>query len=310
MARLALLAHLPRLRIESDDPRIGGRGILTKLPWEQYDQITMGAFSDWRARHESAEPVFYWTELDLDLPIVRDGPPPSSMVGELKVPRAAWDAFLPRLELGVIAGFHDRLVNDPDEAQRLQHAAWQEQRRNTQPWLVTDLVTVGSPLTYADFLVTAGRPELEEAMEDRMLPACPPVTETEAKTGHRRCSFTRPYRDDVGGATRTFTVFNHGAPFAVTRWTNLFFRTRWLGLVGDPVGGPVAPQLGRWVKDVPLDPPARRFTHTWYWRPTDGPAPHLAALRTAIAPEAGAELIHLATTTPAFVAAERTLNGV
>jgi hypothetical protein len=199
-------------------------------------------------------------------------------------------------------------VDDPGEAQRLQHAAWQEQRRNTQPWLVTDLVTVGSPLTYADFLMTAGRRELEEAMEDRVLPACPPVTETEAKTGHRRCSFTRPYRDDIGDTTRTFTVFNHGAPFAVTRWTNLYFRARWLGLVGDPVGGPVAPQLGRWVRDVPLDPPARRFTHTWYWRPAEGASHHLAALRDAIAPWAGAELIELASATPAFVTAERALR--
>jgi hypothetical protein len=110
MARLALFAHLPRLRIEGDDLPIGG-GILTRLPWEQYDQITMGAFSDWRERYERAGPVFFWTELDLDLPIVRAGPPPDNRVGEMKVPRAAWDAFLPRLELGVIASFHDRLVD-------------------------------------------------------------------------------------------------------------------------------------------------------------------------------------------------------
>jgi hypothetical protein len=197
---------------------------------------------------------------------------------------------------------------DADGAQALQHEAWKEQRRNTQPWLVTDLVTVGSPLTYADFLMKAGREELEQEVADRVLPACPPVTEVEAKSGHRRCSFARPYRDDMGAKTGTFTVFNHGAPFAVTRWTNLWFRSRWLGFVGDPVGGPVAPQLGAWVKDVELEPPARRFTHTWYWRPVEGGSAHLDALRRAIAPAAGAELTELAVETPAFVSAERALR--
>jgi hypothetical protein len=110
MARLALLAHLPRLRIEGDDLPIGG-GILTKFPWEQYDEITTGAFGDWRARYEATEPVFFWTELDLDLPIVRAGRSPTPRLGEYKMPRAAWDAFLPQLELGVIACFHDAMVD-------------------------------------------------------------------------------------------------------------------------------------------------------------------------------------------------------
>ena len=48
-----------------------------------------------------------------------------------------------------------------EEAQLLQHAAWEELRANTQPWLVTDLVTVGSPLTYADYLMADYRDEFD-----------------------------------------------------------------------------------------------------------------------------------------------------
>jgi hypothetical protein len=77
------------------------------------------------------------------------------------------------------------------DAQALQHAAWHELRANTQPWLVTDLVTVGSPLTYADYLMADGRPDFEALAADRVLPTCPPVTETETSTGHRRVTYER-----------------------------------------------------------------------------------------------------------------------
>ena len=68
------------------------------------------------------------------------------------------------------------------DVQALQHAAWRELRANTQPWLITDLVTVGSPLTYGDYLMADSRGEFEGLVADRVMPTCPPVTETEAKT--------------------------------------------------------------------------------------------------------------------------------
>lgn len=185
--------------------------------------------------------------------------------------------------------------------QRLQHEAWKAQRRNTQPWLVTDLVTVGSPLTYADFLMTSGRAELERGQRDRVLPACPPVLE---RSGDElRCSFRLGYRDRAFDTPQTFTVFDHGAPFAVTRWTNLYFRSSWGGLVGDPIGGPVASQFGPWVRDVELPPPGRRFTHTWYWRPVQGSG-HIDALRSALRLSCRDDLVELGGSTPAFLRSE------
>jgi hypothetical protein len=194
---------------------------------------------------------------------------------------------------------------DAPAGQRLQHETWKAQRRNTQPWLVTDLVTVGSPLTYADFLVTDGHDELRRAQQDRVLPACPPALEKDGR--YMRCSFELDYRDEAFDEPQTFTVFNHGAPFAVTRWTNLYFRSSWGGLVGDPIGGPVAGQFGSWVRDVELPPPARRFTHTWYWRPA-GSSGHLDALRSALELSCRNDLIELGGSTPAFLRAENSLR--
>lgn len=213
----------------------------------------------------------------------------------------------------------DRAIADPATAgdpQDLQHRAWLQIRRNTQPWLITDLVTVGSPLTYADFLMAPSRDEFRAAQRDRVLPTCPPVTSSDGR--FQRCTFERSYHSgDARATSRTFVQFDHGAPFAVTRWTNLYFRVRWGGLSGDLVGGPVAtqfspgptppvgpPPLGGWVRDVEMEAPVRRFAHTWYWRPGASRA-HLEALSSALAMDAGQELLRLATETPAFLVAER-----
>ncbi len=196
---------------------------------------------------------------------------------------------------------------DAERAQALQHAAWKQTRRNTQPWLVTDLVTVGSPLTYAHFLMSDTTAEFREAQGSGVLPTCPPKTEEHG--GQQRCTFSRSY---LGGnpdkGPRTFLLLDHASPFAVTRWTNLYFEVGWGGLTGDLVGGPVAPQFGPWVRDVPLRSPVRRLSHTWYWRPA-GSTEHLDCLHRALAVECGRDLLSLSTEIPAFVIAERAVGS-
>lgn len=43
-----------------------------------------------------------------------------------------------------------------------------------RPWLVTDLVTLGSPLAHADFLMAASAEAFAKDKQDRILPTCPP----------------------------------------------------------------------------------------------------------------------------------------
>ena len=57
MPDLDFLIHLPLLRIEDELlPFAGAR--LYRAPFEKYNEITTGAFSDHRARYEATEPVF------------------------------------------------------------------------------------------------------------------------------------------------------------------------------------------------------------------------------------------------------------
>lgn len=200
---------------------------------------------------------------------------------------------------------------DGEAGRSAQAAAWRQIRRNTQPWLVTDLITLGSPLTHAVSLMARDAAEFDQMVRDRVLPTCPPLIDTDG-----RCTFDLAYPHWSRRSARTFTVLNHGAVFGATRWTNLYFRTKMFGLGGDPVGGPVRPVFGPWVCDVELTPPRGLlgFAHTRYWDPSlrtgaDDPATampaHIRQLRTAMALAGGAELRALAHTIPPFVQIDR-----
>ncbi len=148
-------------------------------------------------------------------------------------------------------------------------------------------MTLGSPLTYADFLMADDSAAFDQAKSDRVLPTCPPRTETDRRQ-HQRMSFELPYEEPVA------------RDFAVTRWTNLYFKRRWLGLQGDPIGGPLAGLFGHWVRDLELPSPSRAFTHTWYWRKGSDRVRHLKALRGALKLESREELLDLLEQIPAF----------
>jgi hypothetical protein len=148
-------------------------------------------------------------------------------------------------------------------------------------WLVTDFVTLGSPLTHAHYLMCDGRTEaeierdFERRAHEREFPTCPP----RMLDGDLRLTFQPPTGP---------RLFHHGGQFALTRWTNLYFPVSQV-FWGDAIGGAVSPVFGDWVKDVAVSTRQTGgvsfFTHTAYWK-TDcsekREAPHLAALRSAI----------------------------
>jgi hypothetical protein len=152
-----------------------------------------------------------------------------------------------------------------------------EQRANGDGWLVTDFVTLGSPLTHGALLLAKDRLDFERRARERELPHCPPVRELNGKF-----SFEHRDVDDQGRAQRA-VVLNPAAPFAVVGWTNLYFPCRFV-LKGDLVGGPVAPLFWPGVRDIPV---ATRtwggwLAHTHYWQrnpadtdPATAPVPRL-----------------------------------
>lgn len=145
--------------------------------------------------------------------------------------------------------------------QNYQHELWKECRERGVRWLVTDFITLGSPLAHASFLLDNRKMKLAVRKKEREYPTCPPDP----------CNgvFYRPGGDTGNSAL----VAHHGAPFAVTRWSNAYFPVN--GWYGDPVGGPVSLEFGAGIRDIPVRLTTLRcFTlqelifrsHTKYWR--------------------------------------------
>jgi hypothetical protein len=181
-------------------------------------------------------------------------------------------------------------------SERAAKASSEEERRKewAKAWLVTDFITLGSPLCHAVYLTSQGdefrsvrqsgfsepKPlelKFKQRVSERQYPTCPP----QRTDGDERLTFLH---------TRTNTRrFHHGALFGLTRWTNLYFPMSEL-LWGDAVGGEVAPIFGNGVIDVKVythEPPGddEWFTHVRYW--DIGPdkrrdLPHIRLLRRAI----------------------------
>jgi hypothetical protein len=167
-------------------------------------------------------------------------------------------------------------------------------------WLITDLITLGSPLGHAEFLLAQSATDLERRKNAREFPTSPPVREALEPgmvaraqgvglpvTSASRNLFCFPFNQD-----RRWQL-HHAAPFAATRWTNIHDPAR-LVFCGDIISSPVAPVLGPAVVDVDLRALRRsrglraqswRFTHTlyWSWNEKRNPPQRILALRIALA---------------------------
>lgn len=147
-----------------------------------------------------------------------------------------------------MASFDDDAAGH-DDFQSRQSAPWQDLRSRGDPWRITDFVTIGAPLALADLLMTrvgiasgfkdsdpTRRRELFEALVDRgVLVRCPPRSESssvDAGTAHR-------------GQTLGFQ-----SPFAVTRWTNMWFPVTRGSVHGDWFGGPLRALFGPGIRDI------------------------------------------------------------
>jgi hypothetical protein len=129
----------------------------------------------------------------------------------------------------------------PEQYQAAQRTLWLGIRANGNPWKVTDLITFGSPMYFADSLITRKVEQFRRRVDLRELPTCPPQPDQDSRT--EPPAFSHPW----GGRK----VLYHAAPFAVVRWTNLWFPAN-ARLFGDNFGGALAPLFGPGIRDIKL----------------------------------------------------------
>jgi hypothetical protein len=125
-------------------------------------------------------------------------------------------------------------------------------------WLVTDFVTVGSPLTYAALLLADGLADLAQKKTLRELITCPPDRSRHVNKGRFSVSLS-----EEAGRFTYYPILGHQAPFAITRWTNMYFRN-------DPIGGPLGEVFLHGIEEHDLDPGRLRWrpvsAHVSYWK--------------------------------------------
>lgn len=126
-------------------------------------------------------------------------------------------------------------------------------------WLVTDLVTLGSPLAYAHLLLADGPKDFDDKVSSRELPTCPPDRSTTVNRGY----YTVPLSTEAQPMGDDYDIIHHAAPFAITRWTNVHLKN-------DPVGYCLGEVLGKGIKDIQVcdpDGPSMFEAHNLYWPP-------------------------------------------
>ena len=161
-----------------------------------------------------------------------------------------------------------------DLFQKCQLAAWREERHFGGKWRITDFITLGNPLVHSPLLMASSMHDFKDRTQERELPMCPPELD------QRGFAYSAPQPCDVGeGKKFTPLILHHAAPFAVTRWTNLYFPAA-LGIFGDFVGGPLSSVLGLGIKDIAVTTRscrgfARRtlLAHLCYWHAEDAESP-------------------------------------
>lgn len=143
--------------------------------------------------------------------------------------------------------------------QELQLQLWRELRECGWPWLITDFITMGSPLAHADMLLSKDRREFHSKQLEGEYPVSPPMREHEIY-----------YKVNLKTEEGPRSVFRptHLAPFICTQWTNIYFPHEYL-VKGDLVGGPLQRLFGSGVKDIPVALIGFRgsfLCHTKYWQ--------------------------------------------
>lgn len=157
---------------------------------------------------------------------------------------ASEQVHLTELEDLVRTAWTDGSPLDIEAYRAAQDRARRELNAAGHPWIVSDFVSIGSPLTHAEFLMARDHADLAALKLRRVYPTCPPQLEFDRQK--KQHSFTyaaekafRGERLNVAGKR----VPHHAAGFAFTRWTNIYSPLR-LIIGGDIVSGPVCKAFG------------------------------------------------------------------
>lgn len=144
-----------------------------------------------------------------------------------------------------VEGLDEEQQRELAEFRDTQFKVWKNLRKQGNPWLITDFISVGTPMYLGDLLLTKNRAEFHKLVKTAGIPQCPPRNGFDPVEG----DVSEP--GNYAWNNRGREVLTHGAPFAVVKWTNLFFRAE-NGWNGDWFGDALRPLFGNGIVDHPI----------------------------------------------------------
>ena len=268
---------------QAQDPERGGRYARHPDKWGSYDRIvivahslgTVVAYDMLRAYFSRINNKLPDSALLEPLFSAIDGHDPNHPAGEIKT-----DTDFRTAGRELVRKIAAQTVNSSNPG-----------NQKLPTWLVTDFITLGSPLTHAYYLMCNSPTEdklFDRATQEKL------IDDFDRRVEQREFQTCPPHKGDDDGLLSFVNSgtgkkeFHHAALFGLTRWTNLFFPMSQM-FWGDAIGGPLRDIFGRYVKDVPVSTVISGkpsfFTHTSYWNIT-GPmgrkSPQILELRKQV----------------------------
>lgn len=148
-----------------------------------------------------------------------------------------------------------------DQYQQLQKEIFEEFRTLGNEWRISNFITMGSPLTHADMILTPSKTAFAKKKAQREFPTSPPQYDPIDK--HFGFNVAYPAKQDKSKTIRIRSL-HHAAHFAATQWTNIYFTNDW-------IGGSLARELGPGIKDIEVKANGwwkrnlALASHTGYW---------------------------------------------
>lgn len=153
---------------------------------------------------------------------------------------------------------------------RLQELLYAEIKSLKNPWLISDFITVGSPLCHGAYIMAKDYAEFDRRTNYRELPLSPPKIEVKrvgdaiVKDYKRAISYKDEVKDKDGNYV-PMKIINHSSQFSFIKWNNIYF-------TNDYVGGNLNYYFGEGIQNHEFKPKGsllrRKFpcgSHTDYW---------------------------------------------
>lgn len=155
----------------------------------------------------------------------------------------------------------------------LQRKLFKEIKNLKNPWLISDFISIGSPLCHGDYILTKNYEEFDKKTNYREYPLCPPKIEVRKKGNE----IVKDYENAISfhanlfvtidnvREKKTMRFINHNSQFSFIQWTNIYFQN-------DFVGGELNDYFGKGIQNIHLNPNGNWFkrnlpffSHTNYW---------------------------------------------